>query len=181
MTAIGVALLILRVTLGGVLLASGGQKIVPRMGFGGVRGTAASFADAGIRGGRGPVVLAAVAQMMGGASVLVGFGTQFGALICLSVMTVAVAVSARRGIAAQRGGAEYPMVLAMICVVLAISGPGAFSLDNSGHLTHLPLHFTLAGVVASIAAGAVSAAMLHVPIKLVRRSVRKSLTERDRL
>ena len=124
-------LLILRVVVGGFLMAHGAHK-VPMLG---------EFSDAlAKKGFPAPDVfafLAMLGELGGGLSLLLGALTRLGAFGAATVMLVAV-LSTHLGDAPNIGGAggskfEYPFLLMVAALVIGIGGPGRFSLDALWH------------------------------------------------
>lgn len=86
-----VALLVLRVVLGTIFLAHGSQRLFGAVGGHGLKGTAASFEQIGIKPGSVTAPLAALSEFGGGLLVLVGLLTPLGALAVAGTMVVAIA------------------------------------------------------------------------------------------
>ena len=124
-----VGLAIIRVALGLLMAAYGLAKASPRLGFGGLRGTAEEFARDGLRGGVVTAVIAAAAQLGGGVLLAAGLLTPLAAMAEAGVMTVAAVTRAHAGFWARGGGWEYPALLAVLSVAFIWSGGGRFSLD----------------------------------------------------
>lgn len=130
MTSVDIAALILRATVGAVVLAHG---VNHAWGGGGIAGTAGWFASIGLRPGRVHAVLATVTEIGAGALLLAGLLTPFAAAAVVSTMVVAL-VTAHRGngffIFRPGQGWEYTAVLAATAAALAALGPGRWSLDG---------------------------------------------------
>lgn len=124
-----VGLLALRVGVGATLVAHGTQKLFGWFGGGGVAGTAGFFDSVGFRPGKVNAVLAGVAEAGGGTLLAAGLGTPVAGAAAAGTMVVAAAMHADKGFFAQGGGYEYPAVLALTAVSLALGGPGQLSLD----------------------------------------------------
>lgn len=76
--------------------------------------------------------LAMLSEITGGALITVGLFTRAGLILCFFTMVVAASLGHRGGgylITNTPPGNEYALNLAMICVVLFLLGPGAYSLD----------------------------------------------------
>jgi putative oxidoreductase len=151
-----IALLLLRVVAGLVMAAHGAQKLFGWFGGYGIAGTAGFFEQIGFRPGRPFATAAALAEFLGGLLIAVGFLGPIGPAIVLSTMIVAaVSVHWPKGLFAQNGGYELPLVYGIIAVVLALTGPGAYSIDAVTGLASLwnePLVLAalVAGIVGSI-------------------------------
>ncbi|MFB7878419.1 DoxX family protein [Nocardia sp. NPDC056064] len=156
MTSVDIAALILRATVGAVVLAHG---VNHAWGGGGIAGTAGWFASIGLRPGRVHAVLATVTEIGAGALLLAGLLTPFAAAAVVSTMVVAL-VTAHRGngffIFRPGQGWEYTAVLAATAAALAALGPGRWSLDGL-----LGLAVDGAGALAvTVGLGMLSAAVL---------------------
>ena len=128
MTITDPGLLVVRLALGGIYLAHGLRKLGWRqpVGFGGFRD---SIARRGFRPAT-PWAIAAVGSELAGA-LLVVFGLLAGlgaALLFAQSLTIVVLVWSR-GFWHDLGGVEYPLLLAATSLALAVTGPGAISLD----------------------------------------------------
>jgi putative oxidoreductase len=126
-----VALLILRVIVGGLFVGHGLQKLVGWFGGHGPKGTAAFFESVGLRPALPLALLAGASEFAGG--LLLGFGlfVPVAALLLVGVMATAIAaVHWKNGIWVTSGGFEYPLVLATVAFAVAALGPGSISLDD---------------------------------------------------
>lgn len=147
-------LLALRVGLGGTVAAHGAQKLFGSFGGGGLEGTAAFFDSAGFKPGKANAVIAGISETGGGALLALGLGTPAAAGAVTGTMAVAGATHAPNGFFAQQGGFEYPAAIALAASALALTGPGAISLDHAlGHALNRPWMraFALAAVVPATA------------------------------
>jgi putative oxidoreductase len=129
--AVDLGLLVLRLTLGGVLLAHGVNHI---NGGGKIPGTARWFGSMGMRP---PIVhawLASVVEVVAGALLLVGLLTPFAAAGGIGIMTVAFIINHRKNgffIFRPGEGYEYVLTLALLGLAIAILGAGGWSLDHA--------------------------------------------------
>jgi putative oxidoreductase len=129
--AIDLALLILRCTLGVVMLAHGVNHIV---GGGKIAGTGRWFASMGMRPGIVHAWLASVTEVGAGVLLLVGLLTPLACAGVVGVMAVAWIINHRgNGFFIFRPGEgwEYVMTLALAAVALGALGPGEWSLDEA--------------------------------------------------
>lgn len=130
------ALLVVRVVVGGLFILHGLQKLFGSFESGaGIPGTAAFFESVGISPGRPFAVLAGLAELLGGGLVFFGFLSPIGPIILIGVMITAIAaVHLKRGLWIARGGFEYNLVLIAVCVALISAGPGGNSVDAAWNL-----------------------------------------------
>jgi len=162
------ALLLLRAVAGPVMAAHGAQKLFGWFGGHGIAGTAGFFEQLGFRPGRPFATAAALAELVGGALIALGFLGPVGPAIVLATMIVAVvSVHWPKGLFAQNGGYELPLVYAIIAVVLALTGPGAYSIDAATGLASLwNESLVLVALVVGIVGGIVNlAARRSTPVE----------------
>lgn len=123
-------LFLLRLTVGGTIAAHGAQKAFGWFGGYGLEATGQFFEGLGFRPGRRHALMAAVAELTGGALVALGALTPLGAALVASVMLVAtLAVHGKNGFFAASGGYEYNLVLGVAALALAFTGAGSLSID----------------------------------------------------
>ncbi|WP_428422750.1 DoxX family protein [Methylibium sp.] len=122
-----IAALILRITLGTALIAHGLLKFLVFT----LPGAAAFFTSVGFPGWAAYVV--APLEVVTGVAVLVGFNVTIAALIALPVLLGALVVHSGNGwlFINPNGGWEYPAVLALLAVGVALLGDGAYSLRRT--------------------------------------------------
>lgn len=117
----------MRVMVGCVFLAHGAQKVFV-YGFHGVAG---AFAGMGIPVPAVTSALVALVELLGGVALIAGFMTRWAAILNGFDMLVAVLlVHLKHGFFAP-AGVEYPLTLMAACIVLAVVGPGAASVDGA--------------------------------------------------
>src|SRR6266498_3328941 len=127
----------LRLCVGAVFLAHGAQKLFGTWNGPGLAATAAHLAAIGLNPAYPLAILIGVAELGGGAFLVVGGLTRWVALGLLIEMGVAVwKVNYLNGCflnSTTGPGVEYRLVLigALLCLMLA--GPGAFSVDEWRH------------------------------------------------
>jgi putative oxidoreductase len=144
MNRIDVALLILRLVIGGVMIVHG---LNHAFGGGRLPGAARWFESLGLRHGMMQAAMSAIVEVVAGLGLALGLFTPFSAAGVVGVMLVAGVVAHRRnGFFAFRDGYEYVLVLALGAVVIAIAGPGAASVDAA-------LGIIVAGGWGALAAG----------------------------
>jgi putative oxidoreductase len=129
---------VLRIVLGVVFLAHGGQMVLGWFGGSNLASSAANFIHMGIPA---PLAyLAILAQFLGGIGLMVGLLGRIAAFGIACDMLVAIfAVHLPNGIfmnwaGSQKGeGFEYHLLALALCAAIMIKGSGAFSLDGALH------------------------------------------------
>lgn len=123
------ALLLLRGTLGAMILAHGLNKF---FGGGRIPGTARWFESIGMRPGHLNALMAATTEVGSGVLLVLGLGTPVAAGAVIALMTVAiVTVHRKNGFFVFRPGqgVEYCLVVALCAAALGALGPGRWSVD----------------------------------------------------
>ncbi|MBI2881757.1 MAG: DoxX family protein [Candidatus Tectomicrobia bacterium] len=116
----------LRLVIGAVFLAHGGQKLFV-FGFGGFAGYLSSI---GIPAAGFWSVVVILLELLGGIALLVGMLTRYAAAVLSAEMLVAVlAVHARAGFFLP-AGAEFALVILAGSLTLLLAGAGPLSLDR---------------------------------------------------
>jgi putative oxidoreductase len=153
-TDLDLGLLIVRLALGPMLVAHGWNKV---FGGGGLTGTAGWFESLGLRPGWLHARIAAFTEIAAGVLMTLGLLTGLTAMAFTGLMLVAAFTDhAGKGYFIFKGGWEYVVLVAMVAVGLAATGPGEWSLDHA-------LGLDLAGApwaAAAAVGGAVAAAGL---------------------
>lgn len=129
--AINLGLLVLRCGIGAVMLAHGINHI---FGGGKIAGTGRWFASLGMKPGLLHAWFASIAEVGGGALLVLGLVTPLGASAVVGTMLVAWITNHRgNGFFIFRPGEgwEYVMTLTLVGFALAIIGPGEWSLDHA--------------------------------------------------
>jgi putative oxidoreductase len=125
-------LLVLRLVVGLLLMAHGCQKVAGCFGGAGPERTGAFFESLGLRPGTRMALAAGLAEVAGGALLVLGLLTPLGAAILSAVMITAIWTAHRSaGLWAPEGGFEYNLVLLATFFALTGVGPGEWSLDNA--------------------------------------------------
>jgi putative oxidoreductase len=123
-------LLVLRVLVGVTFSLHGFQKLFGWFGGGGLDGTASWFASLGFGRGRAAAVMAGGSEVVGGLGLALGLLTPLAAAAMIGTMTTAAFVNnAEKGFWSAGNGWELNGYLVVVAVAVAITGPGAYSVD----------------------------------------------------
>ncbi|HEY5224206.1 MAG TPA: DoxX family protein [Microbacteriaceae bacterium] len=123
-------LLVLRLILAALLFGHSTQKVFGWFRGQGARNTAASFEKWGLRPGLPFVILSSVSELIGATLIVFGAFVPLGTTIVVGTMTVAIAYNFEHGLWAHLGGFEVALVYALLAVVIALTGPGQWSMDH---------------------------------------------------
>lgn len=122
------SLLVLRLSVGGIMLPHGLQKL-GLIGDGSWAGTMGFLAGMGI-----PAFIAAlviIGESVGALSLIFGFLTRFCAASIGIIMIGAIAlVHAKNGFSAGSGGFEYQLLIVGTSLALTLAGGGKWSIDR---------------------------------------------------
>jgi putative oxidoreductase len=157
---IDLALLILRVVVGGVVIPHGLLKLGLVGQGGSIAGVAGWFNSLGLRPGVLWAYTAVLAEAGGGLLTVVGLGGPIGpALLAADLVVVTIVAHWSQGFWAGGGkvGWEFPLPLAAGALAIALAGNGAWSLDRLLGLTYpdwlLPAWLALMAVGVILALG----------------------------
>jgi putative oxidoreductase len=122
-------LLVVRVVVGGTMIAHGYNHW---RGGGKIAGTARWFSGLGLRYGTLQAWMSVVTEIGAGSLLIIGLLTPLACAAVISVMLIAGVLAHRpNGFFVFRDGYEYVLVLSVVCLALAMLGPGRFSLDHA--------------------------------------------------
>lgn len=121
------AALLLRLTIGPMLVTHGYNKV---FGKGGLAGTTGWFESLGLKPAHVHARMAAATEIGAGTLLAVGAASPLPAAACIGLMTTAARTDHRgKGFFVFKGGWEYTGVVAAVTAVIAALGPGRFSVD----------------------------------------------------
>jgi putative oxidoreductase len=124
-----VALLLVRVVVGATMMMHGYNHW---RGGGRIAGTARWFSGLGLKYGVLQAWMSVVRELGAGFLLIVGLLTPLACAAVISVMLIAGLLAHRpNGFFVFRDGYEYVLVLTVVSLLLAVLGPGRFSLDNA--------------------------------------------------
>jgi putative oxidoreductase len=123
--------LILRLTVGGLMMGHGLQKLNGSFGGPGLEGTEQSMGALGLHPAKHQAKAAALSETVGGALTAAGYLSPLGPAMITGTMAVAIKkVHLPNGVWVTAGGYEYNLTLIAAALSLAASGPGPWSLDG---------------------------------------------------
>ncbi|HEY5820339.1 MAG TPA: DoxX family protein [Propionibacteriaceae bacterium] len=125
---VDVGLFVLRLALGGVMIAHGYQKLFVN----GLAGTQQGFTGMGAPLPEVTGVLVVLLELGGGVAIILGLLTRVIALLFAATMAGAlVLVHLPNGFYASDGGYELVALLGLVGIALALAGAGRFSVDRA--------------------------------------------------
>jgi putative oxidoreductase len=126
------ALLIARIVLGLGISAHGAQKLFGWYGGYGVKGTGGFMESLGFRPGSLFALAAGLGEFGGGLLTLLGLGGPIGPALVVMVMLVAIlTVHLGHGFFVSKNGVELPLTYISGSLLIALAGPGTYSVDNA--------------------------------------------------
>lgn len=125
-----VGILLFRVPAGLLLMGHGAQKLFGWFGGEGPSKTGEVMTALGYPQGHLVGLAAGASELGAGAGIVLGAATPLTAAGLIATMTnAAVSAHLPKGLWAQHGGFEYPLVLGAGAAALAVHGPGRLSVD----------------------------------------------------
>ena len=127
---LSLSVLLIRFTVGMLLMGHGAQKLLGVAGGPGFAGWSQSVERMCFRPAALWATLSVAAEFLGGIALAVGWFTPLAAALLVGHLFVAI-VKAHwpKGLWVQGGGYEYPFTLLVVCVAVGLGGPGAYSVD----------------------------------------------------
>lgn len=153
-------LLLLRFAIGGLFFAHGMQKVFGLWGYPGIEEFTTSVAAAGYQQASLLAYACGVAEVLGGAFVVLGIATPLAAAALLSVkintvLLKVVGVASVVGVAQAGAAVEYDLVLGLGAAALVLTGPGRIALDNGRAWHRRPASWGVLALVIGVAIGVV--------------------------
>src|SRR5690242_11393829 len=125
-----IALLIIRLVVGGIIAAHGAQKLFGWWGGAGWAATVKGMeSHMRLRPALIWALMAVLTEIGGGVLLALGLLSPLGALGVIASMLMAILLAHWPRFWNSKHGMEYPLVLLVTGVALGLSGPGAYSLD----------------------------------------------------
>src|SRR5487761_1322159 len=123
--------LVLRVTVGGLVMGHGLQKLRGSFGGAGLEGTEAMMKTIGMHPAKYQAWAVALSETVGGGLTAVGLLSPLGPAMITGTMAVAIKkVHAKNGVWVSSGGFEYNLTLIAAAFALAGAGSGPLSIDS---------------------------------------------------
>jgi putative oxidoreductase len=119
------------VTVGGLMLGHGLQKLNGSFGGAGLEATQESMGALGLHPAKQQGLAAALSETIGGGLTAAGLLSPLGPAMITGTMLVAIKkVHAKNGVWVSQGGYEYNATIIAAALSLATAGPGVLSLDG---------------------------------------------------
>jgi putative oxidoreductase len=156
-------LLILRVIVGLLVAGHGAQKLFGWFGGPGMQGTTGWLASMGMRPAGFWAFMAGLSEFGGGLLLALGLLNPLGSLGIIAAMLVAIVkVHWSKGVWNSAGGYEFPLTNLAAALALALTGPGAYSLDHALNIA-LPQPLTLLAGLGLVFLGLAAALLTPAP------------------
>jgi len=161
MVALG--LLILRLVIGLTLAAHGAQKVFGWFGGPGMTGWTGAMNRMRIRPATPWAWMSALAELLGGIGLALGLLFPLpSAAIAGSMLVAMIIVHLPKGFFVTKGGYEFNLAILASVAALALTGPGAYSLDAALGI-RLPEPISLIVVTVLVIAGVAVALLTRAP------------------
>ncbi len=161
MVALG--LLILRLVIGVIMAAHGAQKLFGWFGGPGMTGWTGAMNLMRIRPATPWAWMSALAEFAGGIGLALGLLFPLpNAAIAASMLVAIALVHLPKGFFAARGGYEFNLAIIGAVAALALTGPGAYSLDGALGI-HLAEPVSVIVVTVLVVAGVAFALVTRAP------------------
>lgn len=146
-----------RLTIGGLFIGHGTQKLMGWFGGPGLEGTGQMMESLEMHPPRVNALAAGATEAGAGALVAAGLATPLGAAGLVGVMTTAISkVHWPKGVWNTAGGYEYNLVLIAALAALAEAGPGELSLDHALGIDRHGTRWALGAVALGVASSFVT-------------------------
>jgi len=156
-------ILILRLVIGFTLAAHGAQKLFGWWGGPGMKGWTGAMNHMRIRPATPWAWMSALAEFGGGLGLALGFLNPLPSFAIAGSMIVAVAlVHLPKGFFNSKGGYEFNLAILAAAAAVALTGPGAYSLDGALRI-HLPEPATLIVMTVLLIIGVVATLATRAP------------------
>jgi len=140
----------LRLTLGGIFLGHGSQKLFGWFEGPGMQGTKGMVSSMGMNPPHVWAPMVAAGETSGGMLTALGFLSPLGPLNIIAAMWVAMRkVHWSNGFWNSGGGIEFPLINMAAAAALMMTGPGRFSLDRRFG-THLPAPLAVMATIVGL-------------------------------
>ena len=168
MVALG--LLILRVVIGLILAAHGAQKLFGWFGGPGMTGWTGAMNRMRIRPATPWAWMSALAEFLGGIGLALGLLFPLpSAAIAGSMLVAMIIVHLPKGFFVTKGGYEFNLAILGAVAALALSGPGAYSLDAAFGI-RFPEPISVIVVTILVIAGVAVALLTRAPQPVVENT-----------
>lgn len=125
-----IGLLIIRLVVGLLFAGHGAQKLFGSFGGYGLKGTGGWMESIGLKPGVTMALFAGLAEFVGGLLFAAGLFTPFAGIIIAATMVIAIVkVHGPNGLWSTQNGYEYNLVLLVVTIGIALTGPGKYALD----------------------------------------------------
>jgi putative oxidoreductase len=121
-------LFVIRAAVGAVFLFHGSQKAFGVWGGEGLAGFAAWLDSMKMPYPAHAAVLAAAAELLGGAALITGYRMRIMAAPLVPTMAAAIYFVHRDSFSAKTGGMEYPLTLGLAVIGMCLTGPGSLAI-----------------------------------------------------